>query len=209
MLPGSVQWTFDMDTPCFSEPCLMQEPGGRPRQQAIFGIHNLLLSVDSGTGNVIWVKHLGEASGAISTSATVMVSWEDICRGLEGSAGLHASSKGGIENEQGRSESEKVLPRIDYGLRRRNTEIAEPMFICCSNSGCLSWLQKDKCGSGKMDARGEWDKGQVIMEFDCFSSPVAFNGYVVMGSRGDYLCCLNLIGWDLRRAVQQYMEPYS
>ena len=59
------------------------------------------------------------------------------------------------------------------------------MFACCANLGTVAWLQM-----GATDAQVAEMLHSTKLDGDVFSSPVTFDGHVVVGCRDNHLYCL-------------------
>lgn len=132
-------------------------------------------------GDVQWVQHIG--NGGISTSATPIISANHALKLLK-ALSLHGEYQGSPREHKVNADlSEQDKWQFMGGAGKAYSSAS--MFACCANLGTVAWLQM-----GATDAQVAEMLHSTHLDGDVFSSPVTFDGRVVVGCRDNHLYCL-------------------
>lgn len=179
-------WKLDLGSAVFASPCFL--PGPEEGYQALVGCQNgLLHSLRCMDGSVQWLQQIGIAG--ISTSATVMISSDYISRLL-----IFSNTEERTLELQ-RASVELKSPSVPENAEHAslptcmsNTVLGkEVSIVCCDNSGVVGHFEFDKMFTQELLMLERIQLGSEL-----FSSPVAFDGCLVVGCRDDHLYCLHL-----------------
>ncbi|BDA41299.1 probable enterobactin synthase component F at N-terminal half [Coccomyxa sp. Obi] len=182
---GEVLWKSELGSAVFASPCFL--PGPEHGYQALFGCQNgLLNSLRCTDGCVQWLQQVGIAG--ISTSATLMISSDYISRLLVSSAAPEESTlePQRASVEVGKASTPEKAEHASMQACMNSAGVGkEVMIACCDNSGVVGRFGFDKVFSHELLMLEHMSLGSEV-----FSSPVAFDGCIMVGCRDDHLYCL-------------------
>ncbi len=182
MPTGQLLWKTDIGSAVFASPCLIG--GTETGNQILVGCQKgTLHCLKSSDGAVQWVQPIG--TGGISTTATPILSAKDVLKFLN--AATTSVPKDCEESTEERNATgtlscpeESVL---DSDTERRGFDLRR--LACCANSGTVAWLK-----TGQAESPQNGIVHCTTLGGDVFSSPVAFDGHIVVGCRDNHLYCL-------------------